>query len=84
MILALAARQRAVQVMRCDARATLFTRLDVVARDEVQQLTQSFVILNEVLEDLALLDLFEARAGRLRRLWLSRLRVDGLSGLPFV
>jgi len=70
--------------MRCDARATLFTRLDVVARDEVQQLTQSFVILNEVLEDLALLDLFEARAGRLRRLWLSRLRVDGLSGLPFV
>ena len=36
----------------------LLVRLDVVTRDEVEQLAQSFVVLHEVLKDLALLNLF--------------------------
>ena len=49
----------------------LLVRLNIVARDKVEQLAQGFVILYKVLENLPLLNLFQARAGRSGR-WLVR------------
>ena len=72
--------QSAIQVSLLSS----FTRLDVVTRDEIEKLTERFVILNEILQDSSLLDFLQARSGRLGRDRLARLSIESLRRLSLI